>query len=67
MEGGVSKVRVRLSSSFEIHGGLKQGDALSLLLFNLVLEKAVRSEEIKTELLTSKGPNILLAYADEKL
>jgi len=55
MEGGVSKVRVNnsLSSSFEIHGGLKQGNALSSLLFNLVLEKAVRSAERKTELLAA--------------
>jgi len=25
----------------------------------------VRSAEIKTELLTAKGPNLLLAYADD--
>lgn len=66
-EGGASKVRVNnsLSSSFEINSGLKQGDALSQLLFNLVLEKAVGAAEIKTELLTTKGPNLLLAYADD--
>lgn len=33
--------------------------------FNLVLEKAVRAVEIKTTLLTTKGPNLLLAYADD--
>lgn len=67
MEGGISKVRVnnKLSSSFEINSGLKQGDALSPLLFNLVLEKAMRSAEIKTELLSAQGPKLLLAYADD--
>lgn len=67
MEGGTSKVRVnnKLSNSFEINNGLKQGDALSPLLFNLVLEKAIRSAEIKTELLSIQGPKLLLAYADD--
>jgi hypothetical protein len=31
-----------LSDSFPIHNGLKQGDALSLLLFNFALEYAIR-------------------------
>jgi hypothetical protein len=39
-----SKVRVvkHLSESFPIQNGLKQGDALSPLLFNFALEYAVR-------------------------
>jgi hypothetical protein len=31
-----------LSDSFPIHNGLKEGDALSPLLFNFVLEYAIR-------------------------
>jgi hypothetical protein len=39
-----SKVRIgkRLSDSFPIQNGLKQGDALSPLLFNFALEYAIR-------------------------
>ena len=39
-----SKVRIEnyLSSSFPIENGLKQGDALSPLLFNFALEYAIR-------------------------
>lgn len=67
MEGGMSKVRAnsKLSISFEMHSGVKQGDVISPLLFNDVLEKAVRSAKIKTELLTTKGPPKLLAFADD--
>jgi hypothetical protein len=38
------KVRTgkHLSDSFPIQNGLKQGDALSLLLFNFALEYAIR-------------------------
>jgi hypothetical protein len=39
-----SKVRIRkrLSDSFLIQNGLKQGDALSPLLFNFALEYAIK-------------------------
>jgi hypothetical protein len=39
-----SKVRIRkyLSDSCHIQNGLKQGDALSPLLFNFALEYAIR-------------------------
>jgi Reverse transcriptase (RNA-dependent DNA polymerase). len=42
--GSQNKVRVGsyLSSSFSIDNGLKQGDALSPLLFNFALEYALR-------------------------
>ena len=45
--GTLSKVRIvnYLSSSFPIENGLKQGDALSPLLFNFALEYAIRKEK----------------------
>ena len=44
LDGTQSKVRIGnyLSSSFPIESGLKQGDALSPLLFNFALEYAIR-------------------------
>ena len=43
MNGTQSKVKIGnyLSSSFPIENGLKQGDALSPLLFNFALENAI--------------------------
>ena len=43
-----SRVRVgkNLSDMFLIRNGLKQGDALSLLLFNFVLEYAIRRVQV---------------------
>ena len=44
LDGTQSKVRIGnyLSSSFLIENSLKQGDALSPLLFNFALEYAIR-------------------------
>ena len=61
-----SAVRVGrfLSDSFPIHCGLKQGDALSLLLFNRALEYAIRRvQEMRTGLEFEK--HHLLVYADD--
>lgn len=40
------KVDNELSSSFSIDMGLKKGDLLSPMLFNLVLEKVVREFQV---------------------
>jgi hypothetical protein len=37
-----SKIRKHLSDNFPIQNGLKQGDALSPLLFNFAVEYAIR-------------------------
>ena len=59
-------MELNLATTFEIHNGLKQGDAVSPLLFNFVLEHAIKSLEEK-EGLQLNGINKLLVYADDVL
>ena len=61
-----SRVRVgkNLSDMFPISNGLKQGDALSPLLFNFALGFAIRRVQVNQDGLKLNGTLQLLAYAD---
>jgi hypothetical protein len=54
-----------LSDSFPIQNGLKQGDALSPLLFNLALECDIRKVQENQVGLKLNGTHQLLAYTDD--
>jgi hypothetical protein len=50
---------------FPIRNGLKQGDALSPMLFNFALEYANRRAQAKQNCLKLNGTHQLLVYADD--
>ena len=54
-----------LSEMFPIRNGLKQGDALSPLLFNFALENAIKRVQVNQDGLKLNGTHQLLTYADE--
>ena len=53
-----------MSERFPIRNGLKQGDALSLLLFNFALEYAIRRVQVNQDGLKLNVTHQFLSYAD---
>jgi retron-type reverse transcriptase len=64
-----SYYRVRIGKNlfdkFSFENGLKQGDALSPLLFNLAFDYAIRRVQENQGRLILIGTHQLLAYADD--
>jgi sorting nexin-29 len=54
-----------LSAMFPIRNGLKQGDVLSPLFFNLALGYAIKMVQVNQDGLKLNGTHQLLAYADD--
>jgi hypothetical protein len=59
------KIQNDCSESFETRQGLRQGDVLTTLLFNVVLEVIVRRANLQTTDTIYNKETQLLAYADE--
>jgi sorting nexin-29 len=66
MEGTTAKVKIQneLSESFHRRNGLRQGDALACILFNIALEKIIREANINQRGNIFYKSVQILAYAD---
>lgn len=67
MQNVVCKVKIdgNLSQSFPAENGLRQGDALSCVLFNVALEKVIRDANVNSRGTILNKPVQIMAYADD--
>jgi hypothetical protein len=61
----IIQVGKHLSDIFPIKNGLKQGDALTPLLFNLALEYAIRKVQVNRDGLKLNGTHQRMVYVDD--
>lgn len=62
---GVVRMEGDISREFDIRGGLKQGDGLSCILFNIALEKAIRTADVVNRGTILNRSIQTLGYADD--
>jgi hypothetical protein len=59
------KVQTEIADTFEIRQGLKHGDGLAPMLFNLALEYVIRKHPADTNGILEYGRNQVVGYADD--
>jgi endonuclease/exonuclease/phosphatase family metal-dependent hydrolase len=61
----VVKIEKDKSRPFAVNNGLRQGDSLACLLFNIALEKVIREAEVETRNTIFVHSTQILAFADD--
>ena len=59
------KVGNHITEKFSVMSGLRQGDGLSPLLFNIVLDMAIKKINNNIKICTNQGSQMILAFAND--